>query len=164
MTSSTEANGRPRQIKSNGHLSCWQLKSYPSNYTWCLASRSNRSFQHEDKWCGARDCFRDQWTSSGSELNWKTINTRFTSYNIFAACDVFLTTASHLSLRYWRQEDLETIDTLVRGQSLSYNVFCRRMSRPHITLKPHLSDIMGVQCFTELRFFLKLLLSVIIPL
>lgn len=49
------ANGRPRQIKSNGHLSCWQLKSHLSNYSWYLALKSNQSFQQRNKWCGARD-------------------------------------------------------------------------------------------------------------
>lgn len=49
------ANGRPRQIKSNGHLSCWHLKSHLSNYSWCQALRSNQSFQLRNKWCGAGD-------------------------------------------------------------------------------------------------------------
>lgn len=49
------ANGRPRQIKSNSHLSCWQLKSHLSNYSWCQALRSNQSFQQRNKWCEARD-------------------------------------------------------------------------------------------------------------
>lgn len=49
------ANGRPRQIKSNGHLSCWQLKSHLSNYSWSLALRSTQSFHRRNKWCGARD-------------------------------------------------------------------------------------------------------------
>lgn len=32
---SPRANGRPRQIKSSGHLSCWQSKSHLSNHSWC---------------------------------------------------------------------------------------------------------------------------------
>lgn len=49
------ANGRPRQIKSNGHLSCWHLKSHLGNYSWCQALRSNQSLQLRNKWCGAGD-------------------------------------------------------------------------------------------------------------
>lgn len=36
---------------------------------------------------GTMDFFRDQWTSSGSKLSWKTINNCFASNNTFNACD-----------------------------------------------------------------------------
>lgn len=118
------ANGRPRQIKSNGHLSCWQLKSHLSNYSWCsgleikpiISTRGTNDVEP-----GTMDCFKDQWTSSGSKLNWKTINNCFTSNDTFAACDG---SWQRLATFLWdigdRTElEWETIDVLVRGQSLS---------------------------------------------
>lgn len=118
-----EANGRPRQIKSNGHLSCWQLKSHLSNYSWCLALRSDQSFNRgtNDVKPGTVDCFIDQWTSSGSKLSWKTINNCFTSSNTFATCDGsrrFLATFL-LDIGDGTELERETIDAPVRGQSLS---------------------------------------------
>lgn len=61
------------------------------------------------------DCFRDQWTSSGSKLSWKTINNCFASNNTFAACDGS-GQAGHLSLGHWRQDGIRVGDNRCTGE------------------------------------------------
>lgn len=61
------------------------------------------------------DFFRDQWTSSGSKLSWKTINNCFASNNTFNACDGS-GQCRPASQRHWRQDGIRVWDNRYSGE------------------------------------------------
>lgn len=154
------ANGRPRQIKSNGHLSCWQLKSHLSNYSWCLALRSNQSFQQRNKWCGARD-HGLLWRSMKfirKQVKLKN-NKQLFRVQLYICCVWWIpTVASHLSLGYWRRAGIRVRDNRCTGEKTIpfYTVFYHWLGQPHIfhwNLIPHTTRVYSF--FLALHLFCR---------
>lgn len=103
------------------HADSWNPISVITADAWPWDQTNHFNRGTNDVEPGTMDCFRDQWTSSGSKLSWKTIKNCFTSNNTFAACDE---SQQQLATFLWDTGDRmelewETIDAMVRGQSLS---------------------------------------------
>lgn len=142
------ANGRPRQIKSNGHLSCWQLKSHLSNYSWCLALRSKQSFQQRNKWCGAREHGLLQRSMNFIRKQVKPKNNKQLFHVQQCICCMWWISAvaGHLSLGHWRQDGIRDGDNRCTGERTIPLHCVLPVGRPTTchALKPHPSYIMRV--------------------
>lgn len=139
------------------HADSWNPISVITADAWPWDQTNHFNRGPNDVEPGTMDCFRDQWTSSGSKLSWKTINNCFTSNNTFAASDE---SRQWLATFLWDTGDRmelewETIDALVRGQSL-FTLFYHWPDQPHIMHWNPISHTLWVYSllyFLELHFF-----------
>lgn len=119
-------------------------------YPWDQTNHFNRGTNDVEP--GAMDCLRDQWTSSGTKLSWKTINNCFTSNDTFAACDGSRHGIRVGDNRYTGERTIPLNTVLPLTGSTTYHTF-----------KPHLSYRTDVKLITFLGapvFFQKPLLGV----